>query len=314
MNGSSKLRFESFSNKLKSFGFEKTSKMNEYLDLKDFKDTSIKQNKNFTINNSENFDSNLTYTEPNFSYKMNKKDPLEELNKKFSDLKSINNNQVNDSISKLETKISSIEKDMGNKFSYVDSKFNLLKDKISNFIKEHELNEKEVSSIEKKAQKSYENLENNIEIHITDNSNVLSNFIEEINFDLSRKINMNEESEKAEFLKRSNIINEVKIFVDDQIPQIKNYLDEEIIRKHEFFNELSNEVNDEFTKINESLNELKTKNEESRNIYNDTLVDIRKKVKDQLNNEQSKRKDFEENIFSILEDTCNKLVEANYDY
>lgn len=317
MNGSSKLRFENFSSKLKSIGFEKNSKMSDYLDLKDFKDntstnSNINKHKNMTINRSEDFNANLTFTEPNFSNKFIKKDPMEELNRKFSDLKTINNNHVNDSIGKLEGKISLIEKDMASRFSNVDSKFNSLKEKMSCFIKDFEMEDKENNSVELKAEKAVNQMENNIEIHITDNSNVLSNFIEEINFDLGRKINMNEESEKAEFLKRNNILNEVKIFVDEQIPQIKTYLDNEIVKKHEFFNELNNEINEEFTKINESLNELKSKNEESRSIYSETLTDIRKKVKDQMYYEQTKRKDFEENIFAILEDTCNKLIEANY--
>jgi len=35
-------------------------------------------------------------------------------------------------------------------------------------------------------------------------------------------------------------------------------------------------------------------------------------VKEELENEKSKREDFEENIFNILEETCNKLAN-NYE-
>ena len=37
------------------------------------------------------------------------------------------------------------------------------------------------------------------------------------------------------------------------------------------------------------------------------------KVKNEFNKEKSQREEFEENVFSLIEDTCTKLASSNFD-
>jgi len=67
-------------------------------------------------------------------------------------------------------------------------------------------------------------------------------------------------------------------------------------------------MNDEFMKAHNLIANDTRQREENEDKILMALKDIMKKVKEELENEKTKREDFEENIFNILEETCNKLA------
>ena len=67
-------------------------------------------------------------------------------------------------------------------------------------------------------------------------------------------------------------------------------------------------MNDEFMKAHNLIANDTRQREENEDKILMALKDIMKKVKEELENEKVKREEFEENIFNILEETCNKLA------
>lgn len=67
-------------------------------------------------------------------------------------------------------------------------------------------------------------------------------------------------------------------------------------------------MNDEFLKVHNLVSNEGRQREENEDKILLALKDIMKKVKEELESERVKREDFEENIFNILEETCNKLA------
>ena len=105
-----------------------------------------------------------------------------------------------------------------------------------------------------------------------------------------------------------NKVISIKQNLEEDLPTINSYLSQESEKREKFFNALFEEIKSELTKIEECAFDFSSKTEESKTTYQVTLLDIQSRVKDQLEKERKHRDNFEENIFSILEDTCNKLI------
>jgi hypothetical protein len=92
-----------------------------------------------------------------------------------------------------------------------------------------------------------------------------------------------------------------------EVVEISNFLENESVKRENFFSELMKEVEAEFESIRKTLNIMNEKKEELKGTLSATLEDIVKRIKTQIEKEKKCRVQFEENIFSILEETCNKL-------
>lgn len=72
-------------------------------------------------------------------------------------------------------------------------------------------------------------------------------------------------------------------------------------------------MNDEFMKAHNLIATDARQREDNEDKILSSFKDIMKKVKDELDSEKNKREHFEENIFNILEETCNKLASNMYE-
>jgi hypothetical protein len=70
-------------------------------------------------------------------------------------------------------------------------------------------------------------------------------------------------------------------------------------------------MNSEFGRVHELIETETKKREESENTFVGSLEEIMQKVKGEFNKERKQREEFEENIFTLIEDTCNKLANCN---
>ena len=72
-------------------------------------------------------------------------------------------------------------------------------------------------------------------------------------------------------------------------------------------------MNDEFMIAHNLIATDARQREDNEDKILSSFKDIMKKVKDELDSEKNKREHFEENIFNILEETCNKLASNMYE-
>ena len=70
-------------------------------------------------------------------------------------------------------------------------------------------------------------------------------------------------------------------------------------------------MNNEFGKIQELIENESSKRIETENTFVQTISEVMQRIKEELNKEKDKREDFEENIFTLLEETCTKLTNNN---
>jgi len=70
-------------------------------------------------------------------------------------------------------------------------------------------------------------------------------------------------------------------------------------------------MNNEFGKIQELIENESSKRIETENTFVQTISEVMQRIKEEFNKEKDKREDFEENIFTLLEETCTKLTNNN---
>jgi hypothetical protein len=82
---------------------------------------------------------------------------------------------------------------------------------------------------------------------------------------------------------------------------------------------LINEINRELSNLNEKISKIKAyprdsgtdKRKETENVFVNSLGEVMQKVKGEFEKEKRKREDFEENIFTLLEETCTRLANSD---
>lgn len=219
--------------------------------------------------------------------------------------KTYNNvNQYNPSrLSKLEAQIEEKESIINNKYNEIDLKYNNLKTELCSYFKNYEE--------EKLKNQNYDEKLNNFKLYLEEvfinYDNDIQQFTDNIVKTLSEKLDSATDEvtcSNEEFKKNCSYFLSTAA---QEVVEIGNFLDNESQKRELFFSELLKEVESEFDNIHKSLSSLNEKNEELKSTLNATLEDIVKRIKTQIEKEKKCRVQFEENIFSILEDTCNQL-------
>lgn len=203
---------------------------------------------------------------------------------------------------KLDFKINEIDDNIKTSYKSIDSKYNSLKSQITDFIKQYE-------------ERDDFNLESDFGLmksKITQNLNIqrqsLMDFVDKLSIELEERLS------KAE-----NSIEEHNFIIQDECEKLKNFINIELPKIHsdicnkgetrnDFFISIDQEIVSEFENLQRQVTEMVNKKDECENTYESTLKDIFTRLKAQLQTEQNQRISFEENIFEILEDTCNKLL------
>ena len=62
--------------------------------------------------------------------------------------------------------------------------------------------------------------------------------------------------------------------------------------------------------MHELIDNERKKREESENTFVQNLEEIMGKVKSEFSKEKKQREEFEENVFSLIEETCTKLANS----
>jgi hypothetical protein len=206
-------------------------------------------------------------------------------------------------LAKLENKMEETEAAINDKFNEIDLKYNNLKNELVGYFKKYEE--------EKLKNNNYSEKLNNFKLYLEEvfirYDNDIQEFTNNITKSLSEKLISVEQEiilNNEEYKKNCTYLLSV---ASQEVIDINNFIENESNKREQFFSELLKEVESEFESIHKNLGDLNEKNEELKATLSATLEDIINRITTQIEKEKSSRVKFEENIFSILEETCNQL-------
>ncbi len=110
-----------------------------------------------------------------------------------------------------------------------------------------------------------------------------------------------------------------------EMPNVNTKIENESEEKNKIMQNLVQEMNNEFAKLQELVNFIKIKlcltltqietesgkRVETENTFVQTISDVMQRIKEEFNKEREIREEYEDNIFTLLEETSNRLVSNN---
>ncbi len=241
---------------------------------------------------------------------------MTDINKKFKDLNNkitqiteetkIHNRIVNQYINKLDD----IEYKSQKKISSLDNILTSLKDDYTKISNQFEKNSQVVKNKNLNGSDNIINRYNNIESDLKIHKNDMVNYINSIFGKLEDSIsNINERKIKE----RKNIeteIEELKTLSEDIINKQMKQIEKRKENTNKIIEEVKNDCLNEFKNVDKEIKDEESKRNKNLDDFKRHLKEFDDRINEEYENQKKKKEMFEENIFSIIEETCNKLSES----
>ena len=241
---------------------------------------------------------------------------MTDINKKFKDLNNkitqiteetkIHNRIVNQYINKLDD----IEYKSQKKISSLDNFLTSLKDDYTKLSNQFEKNSQVIKNKKLNGSDNIINRYNNIESDLKIHKNDMVNYINSIFGKLEDSIsNINERKIKE----RKNIekeIEELKTLSEDIINKQMQQIEKRKENTNKIIEEVKNDCLNEFKNVDKEIKDEESKRNKNLDDFKRHLKEFDDRINEEYENQKKKKEMFEENIFSIIEETCNKLSES----
>ena len=241
---------------------------------------------------------------------------MTDINKKFKDLNNkitqiteetkIHNRIVNQYINKLDD----IEYKSQKKISSLDNILTSLKDDYTKLSNQFEKNSQVIKNKKLNGSDNIINRYNNIESDLKIHKNDMVNYINSIFGKLEDSIsNINERKIKE----RKNIekeIEELKTLSEDIINKQMQQIEKRKENTNKIIEEVKNDCLNEFKNVDKEIKDEESKRNKNLDDFKRHLKEFDDRINEEYENQKKKKEMFEENIFSIIEETCNKLSES----
>ncbi len=241
---------------------------------------------------------------------------MTDINKKFKDLNNkitqiteetkIHNRIVNQYINKLDD----IEYKSLKKITSLDNILTSLKDDYTKLSNQFEKNSQVIKNKKLNGSDNIINRYNNIESDLKIHKNDMVNYINSIFGKLEDSIsNINERKIKE----RKNIeteIEELKTLSEDIINKQMKQIEKRKENTNKIIEEVKNDCLNEFKNVDKEIKDEENKRNKNLDDFKRHLKEFDDRINEEYENQKKKKEMFEENIFSIIEETCNKLSES----
>ena len=241
---------------------------------------------------------------------------MTDINKKFKDLNNkitqiteetkIHNRIVNQYINKLDD----IEYKSLKKITSLDNILTSLKDDYTKLSNQFEKNSQVIKNKKLNGSDNIINRYNNIESDLKIHKNDMVNYINSIFGKLEDSIsNINERKIKE----RKNIekeIEELKTLSEDIINKQMQQIEKRKENTNKIIEEVKNDCLNEFKNVDKEIKDEESKRNKNLDDFKRHLKEFDDRINEEYENQKKKKEMFEENIFSIIEETCNKLSES----
>ncbi len=241
---------------------------------------------------------------------------MTDINKKFKDLNNkitqiteetkIHNRIVNQYINKLDD----IEYKSLKKITSLDNILTSLKDDYTKLSNQFEKNSQVIKNKKLNGSENIINRYNNIESDLKIHKNDMVNYINSIFGKLEDSIsNINERKIKE----RKNIeteIEELKTLSEDIINKQMKQIEKRKENTNKIIEEVKNDCLNEFKNVDKEIKDEESKRNKNLDDFKRHLKEFDDRINEEYENQKKKKEMFEENIFSIIEETCNKLSES----
>ena len=241
---------------------------------------------------------------------------MTDINKKFKDLNNkitqiteetkIHNRIVNQYINKLDD----IEYKALKKITSLDNILTSLKDDYTKLSNQFEKNSQVIKNKKLNGSDNIINRYNNIESDLKIHKNDMVNYINSIFGKLEDSIsNINERKIKE----RKNIekeIEELKTLSEDIINKQMKQIEKRKENTNKIIEEVKNDCLNEFKNVDKEIKDEESKRNKNLDDFKRHLKEFDDRINEEYENQKKKKEMFEENIFSIIEETCNKLSES----
>ena len=241
---------------------------------------------------------------------------MTDINKKFKDLNNkitqiteetkIHNRIVNQYINKLDD----IEYKSQKKISSLDNILTSLKDDYTKLSNQFEKNSQVIKNKKLNGSDNIINRYNNIESDLKIHKNDMVNYINSIFGKLEDSIsNINERKIKE----RKNIekeIEELKTLSEDIINKQMQQIEKRKENTNKIIEEVKNDCLNEFKNVDKEIKDEESKRNKNLDDFKRHLKEFDDRINEEYENQKKKKEMFEENIFSIIEEKCNKLSES----
>lgn len=241
---------------------------------------------------------------------------MTDINKKFKDLNNkitqiteetkIHNRIVNQYINKLDD----IEYKALKKITSLDNILTSLKDDYTKLSNQFEKNSQVIKNKKLNGSDNIINRYNNIESDLKIHKNDMVNYINSIFGKLEDSIsNINERKIKE----RKNIekeIEELKTLSEDIINKQMQQIEKRKENTNKIIEEVKNDCLNEFKNVDKEIKDEESKRNKNLDDFKRHLKEFDDRINEEYENQKKKKEMFEENIFSIIEETCNKLSES----
>ena len=238
---------------------------------------------------------------------------MTDFNKKFKDL----NNKItqiteeskyqNQIVNQYINKLDDIEYKTQKKISSLDNYLTNLKE---NYTKLSNLFETTNSNKNNSSNNIINKINNHIETDLKLSKNDKLNYINSIFGKLEVSLNHIKEKRIKERKNLEKEIDDLKTFSEDIINKKIKEIEKRKENTKNIIEEVKNNCLNEFNNVN-----LKIKDEENKrnnNIYDFKihLKEVEERINKEFDSQTKKREKFKENIYSVIEETCNKILES----
>ena len=99
--------------------------------------------------------------------------------------------------------------------------------------------------------------------------------------------------------------------MENEINNVSGKINEENEDKVNNIKVLAEQMNQKFVEVHDAIDIQKQKREGIEGEYDNHINEVLEKMKEEFNKQKKNREEFEENVFTLIEETCTKLASYN---
>ena len=186
-------------------------------------------------------------------------------------------------------------------------KYSTLKLHIEKLKKTLEEDRDNKDDLKKQVTEEFKNVETGVKVQLKEQNENLKTYSANLFQKLETSLMQCEKSliKDNDIIKKN--IEEVREYIDIDMPSLNEKLDQEAIERNSTLETVVGEMNSELNRISDIIEaNLNNKKFTEVNVTK-TMQTIMSKAKDEFDEEKNQREKFEENIFKMLEETTNQL-------
>lgn len=232
-------------------------------------------------------------------------DRFAQLSEKISQIPRTSHTQK---LSKIEQRLNSASDVFATNISSLEQKYLILNEQISKF---GALLDNDIQTKLKQTQKAHDDIqsyETKVKQLLLAERASLKQYIDNAVTKLTTMIQQYSTEFKADSDSFKTTIDQLNTVMQRELPSLEEKIDNENEERLNSIKALVKDMNEQFQKVHDEIDVKRAKRVDNERAFAQSVENVYDKVKDEFAKEQQQRESFEENVFTLIEDVCTKLV------